>query len=353
MGQIGLPQPAGPPAAGTAALPLLLLDCSTNPGYPPATKGDRWCVSVAGTVGIVPPQAVQVGDEIEAKVNSPGGFHITVGSDYNITQGNLVEMTTLIGGYGTNAFQAQAIAWADPTLSNSILDGVNISPRGARFVLDVRDDVETVTATTETVLFSNANYLADASSNAITFNLPAAASATVRTGQRYRILKIDSTPNQITINPNGSERIAGRTEVLMDLQGQASVFYSDGTEWHIVGEVPRVLVSPAQFSSAQDDFNPPGFQDDDDGHVQARALRLDSSGNNNFTGLKAPNPAVSVQVFLINVASGTITIQNEDINSLAANRFLSSGNVQMQGDEVVLAGYDPIVSRWRIVGKNV
>lgn len=66
------------------------IDCSTNPNYPAANKGDVWVVSVAGLIGGGAGISVQAGDALVALVDNPGGTQAAVGSSWSILQANLV-----------------------------------------------------------------------------------------------------------------------------------------------------------------------------------------------------------------------------------------------------------------------
>ncbi len=66
------------------------LDCSGNPNYPSASKGDLYYASVAGKVGGASGQTVEIGDAIIAKADNAGGTEASVGSSWFILQKNLV-----------------------------------------------------------------------------------------------------------------------------------------------------------------------------------------------------------------------------------------------------------------------
>jgi len=66
------------------------IDCSTNPNYPAANKGDVWVVSVAGLIGGASGISVQAGDAILALADNAGGTQAAVGSSWSILQANLV-----------------------------------------------------------------------------------------------------------------------------------------------------------------------------------------------------------------------------------------------------------------------
>jgi hypothetical protein len=66
------------------------IDCSGNPNYPAALKGDVWVISVAGLIGGASGISVQAGDAILALADNAGGTQAAVGSSWSILQANLV-----------------------------------------------------------------------------------------------------------------------------------------------------------------------------------------------------------------------------------------------------------------------
>jgi len=65
------------------------IDCSTNPNYPAALKGDAYAVSGAGKIGGASGVAVDVGDVIVASADNAGGTQAAVGSSWFILEHNL------------------------------------------------------------------------------------------------------------------------------------------------------------------------------------------------------------------------------------------------------------------------
>ena len=83
-------------AASLAAAVVGLLDdkgnynCSANPNYPSALKGDVYTVSVAGKIGGASGVTVDVGDVFRAIADNAGGTQAAVGASWAIVQANLV-----------------------------------------------------------------------------------------------------------------------------------------------------------------------------------------------------------------------------------------------------------------------
>lgn len=65
------------------------LDCSSNPNYPAAPKGDTYYVSVAGKVGGASGVSVDVGDAIVAKADNAGGTQAAVGTSWFTLEHNV------------------------------------------------------------------------------------------------------------------------------------------------------------------------------------------------------------------------------------------------------------------------
>lgn len=66
------------------------IDCSANPNYPAANKGDAYIVSVAGKIGGASGVSVDAGDIIIAKADNAGGTQAAVGSSWTSWEHNLV-----------------------------------------------------------------------------------------------------------------------------------------------------------------------------------------------------------------------------------------------------------------------
>jgi hypothetical protein len=81
-------------AAVAAAVAGLLefqgpVDCSANPNYPAALKGDTYYVSVAGKIGGASGISVDIGDAVIASADNAGGTQASVGTSWFILEHNL------------------------------------------------------------------------------------------------------------------------------------------------------------------------------------------------------------------------------------------------------------------------
>lgn len=64
-------------------------DCSTNPNYPAASKGDLYLVTVAGKIGGASGKSVDVGDSYIASADNAGGDEASVGTSWFVLEHNL------------------------------------------------------------------------------------------------------------------------------------------------------------------------------------------------------------------------------------------------------------------------
>lgn len=91
------------------------IDCSTNPNYPAGVKGEYRKVSVAGKIGGASGIAVTAGDSIICNTSNAGGTQASVGSNWDVIQGNLEDATTSLKGVVQLATSAEAKAKSDTT----------------------------------------------------------------------------------------------------------------------------------------------------------------------------------------------------------------------------------------------
>lgn len=65
------------------------LNCSANPNYPAAEKGDSYVVTVAGRIGGASGKLVDIGDFIIARADNAGGTEAAVGASWFVLEHNL------------------------------------------------------------------------------------------------------------------------------------------------------------------------------------------------------------------------------------------------------------------------
>lgn len=91
------------------------IDASTNPNYPAAFQGNGFRIIDSGKIGGVNGVDVEVGDVVFNLVDSAGGTHIAVGSEFYILQANLTFATETFAGYSELATQAEMDLGLDDT----------------------------------------------------------------------------------------------------------------------------------------------------------------------------------------------------------------------------------------------
>lgn len=70
-------------------------DCSTNPNYPSASKGDSYVVSVAGKIGGASGKSVAIGDWYVATADNAGGTEASVGTSWVAFEHNIADLATV------------------------------------------------------------------------------------------------------------------------------------------------------------------------------------------------------------------------------------------------------------------
>jgi len=115
-------------------------DCSANPNYPAASKGDVYVVSVAGKIGGASGASVAVGDEYFATADNAGGTQAVVGASWDTlihavgaggglaAVNNLSDVASKVASKDTISFKGADIASATTTdLSTATGDYINVT----------------------------------------------------------------------------------------------------------------------------------------------------------------------------------------------------------------------------------
>lgn len=105
------------------------------------------------------------------------------------------------------------------------------------------------------------------------------------------------------------------------------------------------ILTPAQITTNTDDYNPTGFQVSND--IVVSVLRMDSDANRDLTGLVPSSPAKGNIIIITNIGTSDIKLKNNDANSVAANRFLLKGDINIEPNESYALYYDTVSLRWR------
>ena len=89
------------------------IDCSANPNYPAAAKGDYYKISVAGKIGGASGTSVSAGDAIVCNNAASAGDEASVGTSWDKIQANVEQATTSALGLVQLASAAEAEAKSD------------------------------------------------------------------------------------------------------------------------------------------------------------------------------------------------------------------------------------------------
>ncbi len=200
--------------AGTSTLETVYQDfAATTPHANPLTLDD------AG-------RAVAYSDtRVKAVIRAASGAAIRTVDNINLADSDVsASSATSLAGDGLTAPGDGTIAVA--------VDTTNLAITADTVTLANRPAVTSVTAATYATLAADELIAANATSNAITVNLIAAASYRKKT---LRIRKTDNSSNAVTIDGNASETIGGLTTITLKSQGCWIEIYSDGSNWQVLG----------------------------------------------------------------------------------------------------------------------
>jgi hypothetical protein len=104
----------------------------------------------------------------------------------------------------------------------------------------------------------------------------------------------------------------------------------------------NAVISPAQITADQDNYNPTGL-------ATANVLRLSTDAARTITGIAAQTTGRTLKLF--NIGSFGLTLANET-TSTAANRFAIGANALIAAGHGTELWYDATSSRWRIIGRS-
>ena len=127
---------------------------------------------------------------------------------------------------GDTASSAQTVVLRDTDAS------INVGEVNAT-AIDLSGQLEIPTASKTTTYTAAGDVLidCDATSGAVTVNLPAAAGVP---GRVYMIRKTDATANAVIIDPSGSETINGATTLSLAGQYDSVTIVCNGTDWRVI-----------------------------------------------------------------------------------------------------------------------
>lgn len=275
-------------------------DCSANPNYPAASKGDLYFVTVAGKIGGASGKSVDIGDAYIASADNAGGTEASVGTSWFVLEHNLGVDNVTIEISGGN------LRVKDAGISNAKLSsGAALSVVGrAATSAGAKDDI----------------YVSDNTKSAFLCFVYPYGLIWLQPTAGYQVLQI------------GSDGVTIDLDVMRFITQNLS----------LMG-----VISPTQITANQNNYAPTGL-------ASASRLRLDANAAYNITGIdksvfEEPSGAVFV---LSNISAYNLTLKNGDGSSSANNRFsLAADFVLVAGGSCVLM-YDNTTLKWRLVASG-
>lgn len=138
--------------------------------------------------------------------------------------------------------------------------------------------------------------------------------------------------------------ILARTTVLASSNAGAAVALSAGTKDVFITSPAQAMLwgvlTPAQITANQNDYNPTGLQ-------YASVLRLDADQIRIITGLAGGWDGRIIRVVNVGGSDSTLVFRRQNTGSAAANRFALARDVSLDPGEQVVFQYDGTSQRWR------
>jgi hypothetical protein len=200
------------------------IDCSANPDYPSALKGDCYRVTVAGKVGGASGGTVEVGDVVICSADNAGGSQASVGTSWYVVQANL-----------SGAVLA----------SNNLSDLSNVSTARTNLGLGNLDNTSDTNKPVSTAQ-QTAIDLAAAAPFALVTDATTARTLALTDAKKY-IRCTSSSSVSVTVPPQASVAWLADTEIVIERAGTGSLTIVAGAGVTLV--TPRTLVAGVRYSA--------------------------------------------------------------------------------------------------------
>jgi hypothetical protein len=174
-------------------------------------------------------------------INSPTYYHLTQVNHDDLTDGGATVLHKhshiILDDIGTNTHtQIDSHINANQDIhgvgSTSSVVGTNtIQTLANKTINGFTGGLSTTTDTAYSVLATDVFVIADATSNVITVNLPAASSSS---GRQITVIKSDGSGNAVTLDGASAETINGATTLALTAQYNKATIFCDGVEWFIL-----------------------------------------------------------------------------------------------------------------------
>ena len=102
------------------------------------------------------------------------------------------------------------------------------------------------------------------------------------------------------------------------------------------------VISPAQITSNQSDYNPAGID-------SASVLQISTDASRTVSGLAGGTEGRVISV--LNVGSQTVTLLDQSVSSTAANRFTLGGDLALGAKQAAILRYDGTAARWFAIAR--
>lgn len=253
-------------------------DCSANPNYPAASKGDFYLVSVAGKIGGASGTDVTAGDTYFALADNAGGTQAAVGTSWTVIQGNVAYVPvnkagdTMSGDLIVPDEVYDATNWngnLEVPTKNAVRDKIETLAAGTPTELDDLTDVNAPTPSNNDVLTwdSTPGEWVAAAPGAGSFVLDDATDVNAPTPSNNDVLTWDSTPGEwVAAAPTGGGIASGTSfpgspssgDLFYRSDRRIQYFY-DGTRWLSIEQfsVQTIDFGTAQTASFDMTFNHP------------------------------------------------------------------------------------------------